>query len=131
MVQMGRRTAADELRGLLAGDAGVLLEVGIVAGGEVAAEVCAAAFFAGEGAAGYQRGDGVQVAQFERGSVLDRSKRCAEAGELGCHAFETFGVTQQAGIAPHGRAQLSQRSRAALARSVAIRPFGVRLSRRG
>ncbi len=47
MVQVRRHGAGDELRWLLAGDAGVLLEVGIVAGGVVAAEVCAAALFAG------------------------------------------------------------------------------------
>jgi len=48
-----------------AGDLGVGLEFIVVAVGEIGAVVAAAAFFAGQGAASYENGEGVKIFEFE------------------------------------------------------------------
>lgn len=73
--------------------------------GEVAATVGAAAFFAGEGGAGHQLGDLVDVAEFGFGAAGGGAGGLAGLGEAVEGFVEAFGAAEEAGAAPGERAE--------------------------
>ena len=68
--------------------------------GEIAAAVGATAFFAGEGGAGHQLGDLVDVAEFGLGAAGGGAGGLAGLGEAVEGFVEAFGAAEEAGAAP-------------------------------
>ena len=86
----------------------VLLEEVVVAVGEIGAVVAAARFFAGQGGAGHERSQGVEIGEFvvmAAGMFGERELHVFEEGDGG---GEFFAVAHDADVAPHQVADLCE-----------------------
>ena len=85
----------------MAGDLGVGLEFVVVAVGEIGTVMAAAAFFAGQGAAGDENAEGVKVFEFVIAAAIFVGERNFHSFQGVESGFEFLAVAEDADLLPH------------------------------